>query len=165
MSCKSICTLSWVLLAIKISVMIEESIIPQIEGFELISGNYEENPDFHDALLVDFRVMNSQDRSLSVELSLNTFWYDFDREYEPGESLAHLGDVIVTFLLEDVRSIVFDNESGLDFTTGVNIRWADYYDKSREYFELSADDLGLQIIAGKIRIKSVKPSPEDLFDF
>ena len=41
----------------------------------------------------------------------------------------------------------------------------DYYDKSREYFELSADDLGLQIIAGKIRIKSVKPAPEDLFDF
>ena len=145
--------------------MIEESIIPQIEGFELISGNYEENPDFHDALLVDFRVMNSQDRSLSVELSLNTFWYDFDREYEPGESLAHLGDVIVTFLLEDVRSIVFDNESGLDFTTGVNIRWADYYDKSREYLELSADDLGLQIIAGKIGVKSVKPAPEDLFDF
>ena len=35
--------------------MIEESIIPQIEGFELISANYEENPDFHDALLVDFR--------------------------------------------------------------------------------------------------------------
>ena len=54
--------------------MIEESIIPQIEGFELISANYEENPDFHDALLVEFRVMNSQDRSLSVELSLNTFW-------------------------------------------------------------------------------------------
>ena len=145
--------------------MIEESIIPQIEGFELISANYEENPDFHDALLVDFRVMNSQDRSLSVELSLNTFWYDFDREYEPGESLVHLGDVIVTFLLEDVRSIVFDNESGLDFTTGVNIRRADYYDKSRDYFELSADDLGLQIIAGKIGIKSVKPAPEDLFDF
>ena len=64
--------------------MIEESIIPQIEGFELISANYEENPDFHDALLVDFRVMNSQDRNLSVELSLNTFWYDFDKEYEPG---------------------------------------------------------------------------------
>jgi len=145
--------------------MIEESIIPQIEGFELISANYEENPDFHDALLVDFRVMNSQDRSLSVELSLNTFWYDFDREYEPGESLAHLGDVIVTFLLENVRSIVFDNESGLDFTTGVNIRRADYFDKSREYLELSADDLGLQIIAGKIGIKSVKPAPEDLFDF
>ena len=165
MSSKSICPQFWVLLTIKISVMIEESIIPQIEGFELISANYEENPDFHDALLVDFRVMNSQDRSLSVELSLNTFWYDFDREYEPGESLAHLGDVIVTFLLENVRSIVFDNESGLDFTTGVNIRRADYYDKSREYFELSADDLGLQIIAGKIRIKSVKPAPEDLFDF
>jgi len=145
--------------------MIEESIIPQIEGFELISANYEENPDFHDALLVEFRVMNSQDRSLSVELSLNTFWYDFEREYEPGESLAHLGDVIVTFLLEDVRSIVFDNESGLDFTTGVNIRRADYYDKSRDYFVLSADDLGLQIIAGKIGIKSVKPAPEDLFDF
>ena len=165
MSSKSICPQFWVLLTIKISVMIEESIIPQIEGFELISRNYEENPDFHDALLVDFRVMNSQDRSLSVELSLNTFWYDFDREYEPGESLAHLGDVIVTFLLEDVRSIVFDNESGLDFTTGVNIRWADYYDKSREYLELSADDLGLQIIAGKIGIKSVKPAPENLFDF
>ena len=162
MSSKSICPQFWVLLTIKISVMIEESIIPQIEGFELISANYEENPDFHDALLVDFRVMNSQDRSLSVELSLNTFWYDFDREYEPGESLAHLG---VTFLLENVRSIVFDNESGLDFTTGVNIRRADYYDKSREYFELSADDLGLQIIAGKIGIKSVKPAPEDLFDF
>jgi len=31
--------------------------------------------------------------------------------------------------------------------------------------ELSADDLGLQIIAGKIGIKSVKPAPEDLFDF
>lgn len=165
MSSKSISPQSWFLLAIKISVMIEESIIPQIEGFELISANYEENPDFHDALLVDFRVMNSQDRCLSVEMSLNTFWYDFDKEYEPGESLAHLGDVIVTFLLEDVRSIVFDNESGLDFTTGVNIRWADYYDKSREYFELSADDLGLQIIAGKIGIKSVKPAPEDLFDF
>lgn len=145
--------------------MIEESIIPQIEGFELISHNYEENPDFHDALLVDFRVMNSQDRSLSVELSLNTFWYDFDREYEHGESLAHLGDVIVTFLLENVRSIVFDNGSGLDFTTGVNIRRADYFDKSREYLELSADDLGLQIIADKIGIKSVKPAPEDLFDF
>lgn len=165
MSSKSICPQFWVLLTIKISVMIEDSIIPQIEGFELISGNYEENPDFHDALLVDFRVMNSQDRCLSVEMSLNTFWYDFDKEYEPGESLAHLGDVIVTFLLEDVRSIVFDNESGLDFTTGVNIRWADYYDKSREYFELSADDLGLQIIAGKVGIKSVKPAPENLFDF
>ena len=165
MSSKSICPQFWVLLTIKISVMIEESIIPQIEGFELISANYEENPDFHDALLVEFRVMNSQDRCLSVEMSLNTFWYDFDKEYEPGESLAHLGDVIVTFLLEDVRSIVFDNESGLDFTTGVNIRRADYYDKSREYFELSADDLGLQIIAGKIGIKSVKPAPEDLFDF
>ena len=84
MSSKSICPQFWVLLTIKISVMIEESIIPQIEGFELISANYEENPDFHDALLVDFRVMNSQDRSLSVELSLNTFWYDFDKEYEPG---------------------------------------------------------------------------------
>ena len=165
MSSKSICPQFWVLLTIKISVMIEESIIPQIEGFELISANYEENPDFHDALLVDFRVMNSQDRCLSVEMSLNTFWYDFDKEYEPGESLAHLGDVIVTFLLEDVRSIVFDNESGLDFTTGVNIRRADYYDKSRDYFELSADDLGLQIIAGKIGVKSVKPAPEDLFDF
>ena len=165
MSSKSICPQFWVLLTIKISDMIEESIIPQIEGFELISANYEENPDFHDALLVEFRVMNSQDRCLSVEMSLNTFWYDFDKEYEPGESLAHLGDVIVTFLLEDVRSIVFDNESGLDFTTGVNIRRADYYDKSRDYFELSADDLGLQIIAGKIGIKSVKPAPEDLFDF
>ena len=165
MSSKSICPQFWVLLTIKISDMIEESIIPQIEGFELISANYEENPDFHDALLVEFRVMNSQDRCLSVEMSLNTFWYDFDKEYEPGESLAHLGDVIVTFLLEDVRSIVFDNESGLDFTTGVNIRRADYYDKSRDYLELSADDLGLQIIAGKIGIKSVKPAPEDLFDF
>lgn len=145
--------------------MIEESIIPQIEGFELISANYEENPDFHDALLVEFRVMNSQERSLSVELSLNTFWYDFDRENEPGESLAHLGDVIVTFLLEDVRSIVFDNDSGYDFTTGLNIRPADIYGKSKDYMELSADDLGLQIIAEKIKVKSVTPAPEDLFDF
>ena len=145
--------------------MIDESLIPRIEGFELIKGNYESNPDFHDALLVGFHVMNSKERSLSVELSLNTFWYDFDREYEPGESLAHLSDVIVTFLLEDVCSIVFDNDSGYDFTTGLDIRPSDIYGKSKDCMELSADDLGLQIIADKIKIKSVTPAPEDLFDF
>ena len=145
--------------------MIDESLIPRIEGFDLIKGNYENNPDFHDALLVGFHVMNSKERSLSVELSLNTFWYDFDRDYEPGESLAHVGDVVVTFLLEDVCSIVFDNDSGYDFTTGLNIRPADIYGKSKDYMELSADDLGMQIIADKIKIKSVTPAPEDLFDF